>query len=111
VFHRSTALPNGMRVRIRLPHGTDRAGLRALHERAGVPLDDLGLTRLLRVDPRRRCALVATAWVSGAETIVGFGACELPLGDGATVVADDAFGTELDELLREALRRRIDRVA
>jgi len=59
-------------VRIRLPHGSDRPALRALHERAGVPIDELALTRLLRVDPRERCALIATAWSAGTEAIVGF---------------------------------------
>src|SRR3954453_6650563 len=111
VFPRSTALPNGLRVRVRLPHGSDRAALRDLHERAGVPLDELALTRLLRVDPRRRCALVATAWVSGAQSVVGFADCDVPPGDELGIVTDPAFGEELPELLGDALLRHTSRVA
>jgi hypothetical protein len=111
VLDRSSTLPNGLRVRVRLPHGTDRPGLRALHERAGVAVDDLELTRLLRVDPRHRCAVVATTWVGASETIVGFALCELPFAGEARIVADDGFGPELGDLLHAALRRRASRVA
>src|SRR3954447_8568200 len=92
---RSPALPNGLRVRVRLPHGSDRAALRDLHERSGVPLDEVALLRLLRVDTRRRCALVARAWVSGAESVVGFADCDVPPGDELGIVTDPAFGDEL----------------
>ena len=111
MFLRSTPLPDGRRVRVRLPHGSDRAGLRDLHARTGAAVDELGLTRLLRVDPRRRCALVATAWVAGGERIVGFAACDVPPGDELLIVADPAFGLDLRELLADQLRRRVSRVA
>jgi hypothetical protein len=111
VFLRSTPLPDGRRVRVRLPHGSDRAGLRDLHTRTGTAVDDLALTRLLRVDPRRRCALVATAWVAGGERVVGFAACDVPQGDDALLLADPAFGDDLRDLLADHLRRRTSRVA
>jgi hypothetical protein len=111
VFPRSTALPNGLRVRVRLPHGSDRGALRDLHERAGIALDELALIRLLRVDPRRRYALVATAWVSGAESVVGFADCDVPPADELGIVTDPAFGEELRELLGDALLRHTSRVA
>jgi hypothetical protein len=111
VLDRSTQLPNGMRVRLRLPHGTDRPGLRELHARAGVPIDDVGLTRLLRVDPRRRAAIVATAWVGGRETVAGFAVGDVYAEDPELVVADPAFGIALPRVLGQGLRRRSSRVA
>jgi hypothetical protein len=111
VLDRSTPLPDGTRVRIRLPHGSDRPALRALHERAGVPIDELALTRLLRVDPRERCALIATAWSAGTEAIVGFAAGDLGADEPDTIVLDPRYRGHLAELLAQALDRRAGRVA
>lgn len=111
MLNRSTALPDGTRVRIRLPHGSDRPALRALHERAGVPIDELALTRLLRVDPRERCALIATAWSAGTEAIVGFAAGDLGADEPDTIVLDPRYRGDLAELLTQALDRRAGRVA
>lgn len=101
----STPLPSGLRVRLRLLHGSDRAALRALHERAGLEIDDVGLGRLFSVDPLRRIAIVATAWSGSEEAIVGFA-----IGDrGAEaeqVIVDSVAGPELAAVLTAALAER-----
>ena len=111
MLDRSTSLPDGTRIRIRLPHGSDRRALRALHERAGMAADDLSLTRLLRVDPRVRCALVATAWAAGVEEIVGFAVGDVEAGEPDAIVVDPAHSDHLAELLARALEHRAGRVA
>lgn len=102
---RPTSLPSGLRVRLRLPHGTDRAGLRALHDAVGIELDDVALSRLVRTDPRRTCAVVATTWIGGRETVVGFARARL--GEQAELIlVDDVAGPELVGLLDRALGER-----
>ena len=101
----SITLNNGLRVRLRLPHGADRAGLRALYALVGLELDDVGLSRVMRLDPRSRAAICATGWIGGAETIVGFAAADLG-SQPEVVVVDDAVAPGLAELLASALVER-----
>lgn len=100
-----TQLPSGPRVRLRLPHVADGPGLRALHESVGLELDDVALSRILRADPRQRAVVVATAWIGGHETVVGFASGELGA-EPELVIADDLGGAELTGLLADALAER-----
>lgn len=106
----TTTLPDGRRLRVRLPHGRDRLGLIALHERLGAPLGELELTRALRFDPRTRAVACATAWVDGGELLVGYGAITLGAEGPDLLVADDVLvpgvGRALAGALREGARRR-----
>ena len=103
----TTHLPDGPRVRLRLPHGTDRARLRDLHERIGQP-DDLAMTRVLRVQPGRLVAIVATVWDGGADVIVGFGRADCD-GDGTPelLLADEELAPGVGRLLRAALAEQV----
>jgi hypothetical protein len=98
-------LPRGPRVCLRLVRTRDRAGIGALFERNGLSSDELELTRLLRVDPRRELAIVATALVGSYEMVVGVGAIELGSEFHAPrlLVVDSELTEGLDELLSEAL--------
>jgi hypothetical protein len=71
-------LPDGRRVRLRLPRVTDPPGLHALLARLGVAADDdLDVRRALRSAPGRRLAMCATTWDDGAERLVAFAALDL----------------------------------
>ena len=103
----TTQLPGGPRVRLRLPHGTDRGGLRDLHNRVGRP-DDLALTRVLRVQPGRLVAIVATIWAGSADVVVGFGRADCS-GDGTPelLLADEELAPGVGRLLRDALAEQV----
>jgi hypothetical protein len=103
----TTQLPDGSRVRLRLPHAADRSGLHALHQRVGVLADDLDLARVLRFDPRRRAVVCATAWVGGTETIVGYGAIDFDDIAPHLLIADTALAPGLHVLLETALIRHV----
>src|SRR5205807_3602765 len=86
----SHPLRDGSRVRLRLPHATDRAGLVALHGRVGAPLDEVRMTRILRFDPRA-CISVCATMLSGLhEVLVAYGHVARD-GSGSLVVADEAL--------------------
>ena len=103
----TTKLPDGPRVRLRLPQARDRAGLRDLHERLGAP-DDLALTRVLRVQPGQLVAIVATTWAGGSDVIVGFGRADCG-GDGAPelLLADESMAPGVGRLVRAALAEQV----
>ncbi|HEY5427908.1 MAG TPA: hypothetical protein VIK04_02230 [Solirubrobacteraceae bacterium] len=99
-------LERGPRVCLRLVRGRDAAGVRALCERRGTPLSELGLARLIHFDLAAQLVLCATALIDSAETVVGFGA--IALADGrplvpSLVVVDQALTEGLDSLLADAL--------
>ena len=71
------ALERGPRVCLRVVRGRDAAGVRALCERRGTPLSELGLARLIHFDLAAQLVLCATALIDSAETVVGFGAIAL----------------------------------
>jgi hypothetical protein len=109
-------LPDGLRVRLRLPHGSDLPRLAALVDGLQRRPDELEAGRLLRFDPRRRLVLCATAWIGGSETLVGYGAIDL-LPDAApdVLLADEVAAPHVAELLAGVLRAertvRLRRVA
>ena len=98
-------LHSGLRIRVRLPQRGDLPGLLDLHERAGRPITDMGARRLLRYDPRARAVVCATAWVDGAERLVGFAAAEP--GEELALLADEARAPGVTEVLRSDLREHL----
>jgi len=92
-------------VRLRLPHAGDRAGLTALHEHLGAPLEPLRLARTLRFDPRA-CVSVCATMLSGLnEVLVAYGHIDRD-GEGSLVVADEALAPGVADLVRAALLER-----
>jgi hypothetical protein len=106
LLNRSTTLPSGLRVRLRLPLAADRVALRALHERAGREIDELELARLTRHDPRRRAALCATAWTAEGHVLAGFAAGDCGAHGPDVLVVDPRAGADLAALLTAALAER-----
>jgi hypothetical protein len=110
LLFRAHTLPGGTRVRVRLPHRTDLSELTALHARVAGPVGDLEARRMLRFDPRERATVVATAWIAGAERMVGFGVAA-PSAEPAPFLVDEEAAGGLGPVLRDALRERLSRVA
>jgi hypothetical protein len=106
LLNRSTALAHGLQVLLRQPHSSDRNGLAELHERSGIPVTELELSRLLRVDGRQRAAVCATAWVGGTHALVGFAVAERGAAQPELLLAEDSVAPELAELLTAALFER-----
>jgi hypothetical protein len=104
LLSRSHPLPHGQRVRLRLPHAGDRAGLAALHDRLGAPLDDVRLGRILRFDPRACLSVCATTFHGVSEILVAYGHVD-PAG-GELIVADEALAPGVADLMRAALAER-----
>jgi hypothetical protein len=100
-------LPDGARVRLRLPQAGDRAGLIALHERLGAPLDDVRMSRILRFDPRACMSVCATMLTGLTEVLVAYGHIDRD-GSSSLVVADEVLAPGLTELVRAALAERTD---
>jgi hypothetical protein len=99
-------LPRGPRVCLRLVRRRDADGIRRLCDRAGMQLDQLELSRLVKFDPGRQVVLCATALIDSVETVVGIGVIEV--GDGRElvpklVVADEERTEGLARLLHDAL--------
>lgn len=99
----TTSLPDGTRIRLRLPHSGDRAELRALHGRLGLQADDLEIGRALRFDPRTRTTLCATVWVGGRETVVGYATTTRGARQAETVLADERLAPGVGAIVRAAL--------
>src|SRR5262245_44154574 len=102
---RTHPLPDGTRVRLRLPQPGDRAGLIALHERLGAPLDDMRMTRILRFDPRACLSVCATTLNGTSELLVAYGHVDRD-GTGSFVVADELLAPGVTELVEAALTGR-----
>lgn len=102
---RTHPLPDGSRVRLRLPHAGDRAGLTALHERLGAPLDDVRMGRILRFDPRACLSVCATMLTGSTEVLVAYGHVDRD-GAGSLVVADEVLAPGVTELVAAALAER-----
>ncbi len=98
LLQRSHELPDGRRVRFRLPVARDRDALHELLGRLGLAADDLEVRRALRWTPNRRVAVVATAWDGRHECVIGFAAVETPAGR-ATVLSEHAVAPLLCEAL------------
>jgi hypothetical protein len=104
---RTHPLPDGTRVRLRLPQAGDRAGLVALHERLGAPLDDVRMGRILRFDPRACLSVCATVLRGPSELLVAYGHHDRD-GTSSLVVADEATAPGVSDLVRAALLGRTD---
>lgn len=96
-------LPSGLRVRLRLPHTSDRRALRELHARLGLPAGDLELGRALRHHPRDHVAICATAWIDAVERLVGFACADVRGGAPVVVVADEDAAPGVRDLLLAGL--------
>lgn len=108
----TTSLPDGTRVRLRLPHATDRPALHALHARLGLRADELDVARVLRFDPRRRAVVCATAWTQEGPLVVGYGSIAHGALHPDVLLADEVRTPGLRALLGDVLRRRAaDRAA
>ncbi len=99
----TTALPDGTRIRLRLPHAADRIGVAELSQRLGLEADDLEIARALRFDPRTGTALCATVWVDGRETLVAFGTAARGTGRVDTVLADERVAPGAGAIVGAAL--------
>ena len=99
---RTHPLPDGARVSLRLPHARDRAGLIALHERLGAPLDDVRMGRILRFDPRACLSVCATMLTGLTDVLVAYGHVERD-GTASLVVADELLAPGVTELVAAAL--------
>ncbi|HET9102307.1 MAG TPA: hypothetical protein VFN55_03060 [Solirubrobacteraceae bacterium] len=109
---RSTALPGGVRVILRLARVRDLGPVQDLVAREGRGLDHWEIARLLHSSPRERVVLCATALLDGHETVVGFGAVGLDgAGTAALVVADSERAPGVGSLLYEALLGRAESLA
>ena len=104
LLNHSTALDNGARILLRLPHTSDRGPLAELHERAGIVVDELELSRLLRVDAHERIAVCATSWVGGTHALVGFACGRRGAAEPEVLLVAAPFTEELGGLLSAALR-------
>ena len=107
---RSSALPRGPRVRLRLARSRDLVSVRALLERAGVDAPELQAARLVRADPRRSLVVCATGLIGSTETLVGVGEIELgpdPVAARPITYVDDELTEGLAELLSNALLGRV----
>lgn len=100
--HRTT-LPDGTRVRIRLPRHGDGAGLHALAQRLGVAADEVELRRALRFDPRKRVVIVATSLGDGPPELVGWAAMDRDADEPDTLLADVTNAPGLGQVLASAL--------
>lgn len=107
----TTTLPDGLHLRVRLPHAHDRTGLHALHTRLGFRVEELELARALRFDPRRRAVACAVAFVAGTELPVAWGSIEIGAGAPDLLVADEALAPGAGVVLEAALRERSQRHA
>ena len=107
----TTTLPDGLHLRVRLPHASDRAGLRALLGRLGLEAEELDVARALRFDPARRTVACATAWIDGEERLVAWGAIDAGRHAPDLLLADDATAPGAGGALAAALLERVERSA
>lgn len=99
----TTALPDGSRVRVRLPQAADRERLAALHVQLGIALDELDLARELRFDPRRRTVICAVVWDAGVERLAGWAAADRDATAPDLLLADEATVPGVTQVLRDAI--------
>ncbi|HYF28222.1 MAG TPA: hypothetical protein VD931_20935 [Baekduia sp.] len=99
-------LPDGPRVRLRLARSSDRPALGELARRTGRPCSELELQRMVRVRPRARVAICATAWVDGHEAVVGYAAGDLAAGAPDVVLADEGLAPGVTDVLAAAVAER-----
>jgi hypothetical protein len=105
-------LPEGTRLRLRLPQVRDRVGLVELLDRLGLEAGDLDVARILRFDPRGRTVVCATVWTGTSETMTGIVAGAKDADGPDLLVADERLTPGVSDVLREVLapagaRRRV----
>ena len=108
-LHGIHPLPDGRRVRVRLPLAADRQAVHDLLRSLGLSAGELELRRALRCDPGRRAAAVAVSWDGVQQRVVGFGSLDVRTG-ALTLVATGSVAAVLEEELRaqsETWRRRV----
>lgn len=104
LLDRHHALPDGGRIRLRIPHVSDRPQLRELLER--LDAHDLDVRRSLHWAPRAgRWTVVATRWSGSREELVGLAMVDEASGGAPVLLADDAG---VCDLLARALADRAD---
>ena len=102
-------LADGVRVRLRLAHFSDRSAIADLLGRHSLDgaRDDGEADRLVRFDPRRRYVLCACALIKSTERLVGVGAIDLraePVEDPDLMVIDpEVWAGRQAEALTELL--------
>jgi hypothetical protein len=107
LLNSTTTLPNGSRLRIRLPQAVDRSALRELHDRLGLVAEALDIARMLRFDPQRVAVGCASIWDGTHETVVGYGAIHLDADAPHLLVCDEASAPGVRDALHEALREHV----
>jgi len=110
LLSRIYTLPDGLRVRLRLVNPRDESAIRALLAARGEPADDLELAHIVRFDSRR-LAICANALIDGTEVIVGVGMIDLDRAQPDLLLVAEGVGADLEELLRAALRGRVQAIA
>jgi len=109
LLHGTHPLPDGTRIRFRLPLAADRGPLRELLASLGVAADDLDLRRALRCEPGRRAVVVALECHGPHQQLAGFGAVDVRSG-ALTLLGRPEVAGGLREELRvqsETWRRRV----
>lgn len=102
----TTTLPDGLHLRLRLPHPADRTGLHALHARLGLEIEELALARALRFDPVRRAVVCVTAFLGGADRPVAYGAIDIGADAPDLLVVDEELAPGVATVLEAALVER-----
>lgn len=104
MIDRSHTLPDGSRLRVRLPQPRDRAGLAALHGRVGLQLPAFEVARVLRFDPRSEAVAVATAFLGRQEVVVAYAVQPHGAGEPRLLVEDPAFAPHAAAAVTAALQ-------
>lgn len=84
-------LPEGTRLRLRLPQARDRADIVELITRLGLDADELDVGRLVRFDPKTHTVVCATVWTGSSDTMAGIVAGATDGGVPDLLVADEAL--------------------
>jgi hypothetical protein len=106
LLDRATTLPDGLRVRLRLARGSDRARLLELARGWEGSPGDVALLHALRQDPRAYAAICATAWVDGSEALLGFAAGRVRASQPDILLVDPTRTRFLRAVLAQALAER-----
>ena len=105
-------LPGGDRIRLRLPHVSDRARVHEFLNRLGLTAHDLDVRRGLRWSADRRWSVIATRWDGTCEQLAGIATVDAEDGSPTLLAEDPAVCDLLSRALAEhagsgAPRRRV----
>ncbi|MTD45670.1 hypothetical protein GKE82_15590 [Conexibacter sp. W3-3-2] len=107
----TTSLPDGTRVRLRLPHAADRPRLGDLLGRLGLAHDELDLARELRFDPRARTVVCAIVWDGSDQLLAGWAGADRGQAAPDLLLADETLAPGVRALLLDALAQRASAAA